>query len=131
EPADWPMYNCDVTGTRHNIGERVLGKDNVARLEENWRFPARGSWEFVGVIHATPVVVNGHVYFGTATLPAFYKLSPDGTVKWSYPKRGNLVRNGHGTDAAASGGIMGSALVTADGVYFADLGGFIYALDRQ
>jgi glucose dehydrogenase len=129
--ADWPMYNYDVIGTRHNVGERSLGKDNVARLEEKWRFPAKGSWEFVGVIHATPVVVNGCVYFGTATLPRFYKLAPNGQVKWSYPKSGQLVRTGQAGDVATTGGIMGSALVTADAVYFTDLGGYVYALDRQ
>ena len=37
-----------------------------------------------GSIHATPIVVNGYVYFGTATDPTFYKLTPDGKVRWSY-----------------------------------------------
>ena len=27
---------------------------------------------------------DGYVYFGTATDPTFYKLAPDGTVRWSY-----------------------------------------------
>src|SRR5262249_33555430 len=76
DASDWLMYNYDLRGTRHNTGERTLGKDNVARLEEKWRFPPKDSGEKVGVIHATPVVVNGHVYFGTATLPAVYKVGP-------------------------------------------------------
>ena len=38
----------------------------------------------IGVIHATPVVVNGYVYFGTVNKAAFYKLTPDGQVKWSF-----------------------------------------------
>ena len=38
----------------------------------------------IGVIHATPVVVNGYVYFGTVNKAAFYKLTPDGKVKWSF-----------------------------------------------
>src|SRR5687767_7786077 len=85
DPNDWPMYNGDVLGTRHNAAEQTLDKSNVGRLEEKWRFPAKGSDQEVGVIHATPVVVNGYVYFGTATMePTFYKLAPDGTVRWSY-----------------------------------------------
>ena len=40
--------------------------------------------ETIGVVHATPTVVAGEVYFGTATFPAFYKLAPDGTLRWVY-----------------------------------------------
>jgi len=40
--------------------------------------PAKGANESIGVIHATPTVVNGYVYFGTSTFPAFYKLKPNG-----------------------------------------------------
>src|SRR6516164_19388 len=81
---DWPMYNHDVLGTRHNPGETAIDKSNVGRLEEKWRFPAKGSTLEIGVIHATPIVVDGYVYFGTATDPAFYKLAPDGTLRWTY-----------------------------------------------
>ena len=83
-PKDWPMYNRDVLGTRHNRGETAIDRSNAGRLEEKWRFPAKGSDLEIGVIHATPVVVDGYVYFGTATDPTFYKLTPDGKVRWSY-----------------------------------------------
>src|SRR5438309_697266 len=83
---DWPMYNHDVLGTRHNPAERAISKGNAGQLEEKWRFPAKGSEELVGVIHATPIVVDGYVYFGTATDPTFYKLTPDGKVRWSYQR---------------------------------------------
>src|SRR6478736_320964 len=66
DPNDWPMYNRDVLGTRHNPAEKSLGKDNVGQLAEKWRFPPADSKESVGVVHAT-VVVNGHSYFGTET----------------------------------------------------------------
>ena len=84
DAKDWPMYNADSLGTRHNRGETAIDKTNAARLEEKWRFPAKGSETEIGVIHATPIVVNGYVYFGTATDPAFYKLTPEGKVRWSY-----------------------------------------------
>jgi glucose dehydrogenase len=133
DPNDWPTYNHDVLGTRHNAAERALGRDNVARLEEKWRFPAKGAKETIGAIQATPVVVNGCVYFGTANRPRFYKLAPDGRLKWVYPRDRELTRTAQqGLVAPAfAGGIFGSASVTADGVYFADLGGFVYALDPQ
>ena len=132
DDADWPMYNRDVLGTRHNPAETAIGPANAGQLEEKWRFPARGSGLEIGVIHATPTVVNGYVYFGTATDPAFYKLTPDGKVRWSYRRNKPPVPTAVGKTRfqPAADGIMSSALVTDDTVYFADLGGWIYALDR-
>lgn len=130
--GDWPMYNHDILGTRHNPAETSLSPSTVRNLEEKWRFPARESNEEIGVVHATPVVVNGYVYFGTTTDPTFYKLTPNGKVRWSYRRPG--IRGGQAVGTtrfqASLDGIIGSALVTDDTVYFADLGGWIYALDR-
>ena len=71
-------------GTRHNPDETAIYPGNAAQLEEKWRFPAKGSDAEIGVVHATPTVVNGSVYFGTATDPTLYKLAPDGKLCWSY-----------------------------------------------
>src|SRR5207247_1946160 len=79
DPNDWPTYNRDFLGTRHNRGEKSLGRESVGQLVEKWRFPSADSSQKIGVVHAT-VVVNGHVYFGTETTPTFYKLTPDGKV---------------------------------------------------
>src|SRR5262245_55411782 len=140
DAKDWPMYNRDVLGTRHNRGETAIDRSNVGRLEEKWRFPARGSDLEIGVIHATPAVVNGYVYFGTASDPTFYKLTPDGKVKWSYrnpvlgpakpaPKPDDEVAR-RARFQPSRNGIIASALVTKDAVYFGDIGGWFYALDR-
>src|SRR5688500_15410198 len=64
-PADWPIYNHDLAGWRFNPVERTLGPANVGKLVEKWRFPAVDSKETIGVVHATPAVVAGEVYFGT------------------------------------------------------------------
>lgn len=126
-PGDWPTYNCDVQGWRHNAGETSLSRANVGRLQEKWRFPPQGTDFQIGAIHATPVVVNGCVYFGTANEPAFYKLDPAGRLLWScrLAKRGSSARDGAGI------GVFGSALVTEDAVFFATLAGFVYALERE
>ena len=84
-PADWATYNYDVTGTRYNVREKSLSPENIGQLEQKWQFPAEGDDRTVGVIHATPSVVDGYVYFGTATYPTFYSSRPDGKVRWSYP----------------------------------------------
>ncbi len=127
DPNDWPMYNRDVLGTRYNPAEKSLSVANVGNLVEKWRFPPDGSKEIVGVVHAT-LVVNGYVYFGTETTPTFYKLRPDGKVKWTYkPKPRPPIAVAFGLPTA---GFLNAALVTNDTVYVGDLGGTIYALDR-
>jgi polyvinyl alcohol dehydrogenase (cytochrome) len=144
DAKDWPMYNYDVLGSRYNRGEKAIGRDNAGRLEEKWRFPAKGSGQEIGAIHATPVVVDGYVYFGTASaMPTFYKLTPDGKVRWSYrnpefgrgPAQPQAGREDKDTQSVhlrlpTDGGVFGSALVSEDTVFFVDQEGWIYGLDR-
>src|SRR5687768_2483881 len=49
DAGDWPMYNRDVRGWRHNSAERTINPSNAARIEEKWRFPAADSGEEIGV----------------------------------------------------------------------------------
>ncbi len=144
DAKDWPMYNYDILGSRYNRGEKTIGRDNAGRLEEKWRFPAKGSGQEIGAIHATPVIVGGYVYFGTtAVTPTFYKLTPDGKVRWSYrnpelgrgpaqPEAGreDKVLQSVRLQLGSDGCVYGSPLVNEDTVFFADLEGWIYALDR-
>jgi polyvinyl alcohol dehydrogenase (cytochrome) len=138
DAKDWSMYNRDVLGTRHNGAETAVDKSNAGRLEEKWRFPAKGADLEIGVIHATPVVVDGYAYFGTATDPAFYKVAPDGKLTWSYrnPARPRPVvqpkdeKSRNARFQQSPEGVLGSALVTKDTVFFGDIGGWFYALDR-
>jgi polyvinyl alcohol dehydrogenase (cytochrome) len=144
DAKDWPTYNHDVLGSRYNQGEKAIGRYNAGRLEAKWRFPAKGSGQEIGAIHATPVIVGGYVYFGTtAATPTFYKLTPDGKVRWSYrnpefgrepaqPEAGreDKVIQSVRLQLSSDGAVYGSALVNEDTVFFADLEGWIYALDR-
>jgi glucose dehydrogenase len=128
---DWPMYNRDCIGTRYNAVEKCLSRENVGQLVEKWRFPPPDSDEKIGVVHAT-VVVNGYVYFGTETTPTFYKLTPDGKVKWAYrPSPRPLLARLSVTAGLPTAGFMNAALVTSDTVFVGDMGGSIYALDRM
>lgn len=132
DPQDWPDYNGGPAGWRYNAGETLLSKATVGKLVVKWRFPAKDSNLKIGAVHATPVIVDGEVYFGTATQPTFYALTPDGKLKWSY--RLPVRETPKGLDVPKeeqSPGVYGSALVTSDTVFFADLGGYLYALDRK
>ena len=140
EPADWSTYNHDLAGWRYNAAEKALSPTTVGKLVEKWRFPAADSKETIGVVHATPTVVGGEVYFGTATFPAFYKLAQDGTLLWVYrnparkevlPPQVGAAITGKLRSAASEAGIFGSALVADGAVYFADTGGWMYCLDSQ
>jgi glucose dehydrogenase len=127
------MYNADNLGTRHNKAEKKLTRANVGMLEEKWRFPAKGSLQVIGVVHGTPVVVNGHVYFGTGTMATVYKLTPDGKVKWSF--KNNQARKlsddkAKGRTGLPDSGFLNSPLVTKDTVYIGDVGGVLFALSR-
>lgn len=140
--GDWPSYNRDVLGWRFNSAEKTLDKKGAANLEEKWRFPPKGADYEIGVVHATPIVVDGFVYFGTASDPAFFALNPDGSLKWAYrnPELAGKkpVPILAPTDPATKltkfqsspSGILGSALVVGDAVYFGDIGGWFYCLDR-
>jgi glucose dehydrogenase len=126
------MYNYDVLGRRFNPAEKTLGRANAGQLEEKWRFPARGSLFPIGAVHATPIVVEGDVYFGTATLATLYRLGSDGKKKWSYqnpesPRDDSREKNRFGVPTS---GFLNSVLVTEEIVYACDVGGFTYALDR-
>jgi polyvinyl alcohol dehydrogenase (cytochrome) len=127
---DWPSYNADNLGTRHNKGEKKLGAATAGKLVEKWKFT--GSFlDPLGAVHGTPVVVNGHVYFGTATFPAVYKLTPSGKLKWKYtPKNPQKDLKKAERAGLPDSGFLNSALVAGDTVYIADVGGMIYALDR-
>jgi polyvinyl alcohol dehydrogenase (cytochrome) len=132
------MYNHNPAGWRYNAAETTLSPANVDKLVEKWRFPPANAQKLIGVVHATPAVVGGEVYFGTATFPAFYKLAPDGTLRWVYrnplrpairPPPDAKSINDKLLTAASDAGIFSSALVADGAVYFADTAGWMYCLD--
>ncbi len=136
--ADWPTYNHDSAGWRFNSAESALSPANLDQLTELWRFPAAGSKTSIGVVHATPAVVAGEVYFGTATFQTFYKLASNGTLLWEYrnpavasvtPPDGDGPITATLRRASSVSGIFGSALVVDGSVYFADTGGWMYCLN--
>ena len=136
EPGDWKQYNYDNSGWRFNHSESQLSAKNVSTLEEKWRFPRRNSGQKIGVVHATPIVVNGFVYFGTTrTDPSFYKLTPSGKLSWKYVIKSVITEEEKDPYVVygatnVSDGVMNSALVDDARVYFGTFGGQLICLNR-
>ncbi|QDV23177.1 outer membrane protein assembly factor BamB family protein [Aureliella helgolandensis] len=136
DPQDWKQYNHGNVGWRFNASEKTLNPTTVSYMVEKWRFPPRNSDTEIGIVHATPIVVNGFVYFGTTrTNPTFYKLTPSGQLCWKYPIESVITAEKqdpyivYGSESAVDG-VLNSALVTDDSVYFGTFGGQLICLDR-
>ena len=132
---DWPTYNQSSNGWRFNSAERFLSPQNISKLSLKWRFPKKGVSQKIGMVCATPSVVNGYVYFGTATFPAFYKLKPNGDLAWKFQlgSEDEKIRfqEMESQGLIPRGGVYSSALVTKDSVYFGSVKGTAYCLDRK
>ena len=136
DAKDWKQYNYDNTGWRFNASEVTLSPANADRLEQKWKFPVDGSDQKIGIVHATPIIVNGFVYFGTTrTNPSFYKLSPSGKLVWEYRIESVITAEEqdpyivYGAEHV-SDGVMNAALVDGDRVYFGTFGGQVICLNR-
>src|SRR6202021_696542 len=77
---DWPSYNGDYTGRRYS-GLSQITPQNAGQLQAQWVFHARTP----GVLEATPVVVNGIMYF-TGSNDAFALNAQTGEVLWHYSR---------------------------------------------
>jgi glucose dehydrogenase len=104
QPADWRTCNHSFKGWRYNPAENHLAPDKVANLQLKWQFPSKGSKEVVEAINST----------------------------YEPGDRGRLAYRQHQTTQGLvpRDGIYSSALVTRDSVYFADVAGVAYCLDR-
>src|SRR5690348_8047336 len=87
--ADWPMYNRDLAGTRFSPLTQINTR-NVANLKLAWSYSLKGS----NASEATPIVVNGVMYFPVAT--RVVALEPEtGKELWRYElKTGSPSRRG-------------------------------------
>jgi polyvinyl alcohol dehydrogenase (cytochrome) len=109
DDRDWPMFNHDVRGTRHNAREDKLDRTSVGKLHIKWSFPTSG------VVNGTPVVRGDRVYAGDGT-GMFYALDRHGKLRWK---------------TQLGGIITATALIIGDVVVIGDLSGNLYGLDQH
>src|ERR1700678_2275069 len=77
---NWPTYNGDYTGRRFSSLTQITPQ-NAAHLQAQWVFHTKTP----GVLEATPVVVNGIMYF-TGSNDAFALNAQSGEVLWHYSR---------------------------------------------
>jgi polyvinyl alcohol dehydrogenase (cytochrome) len=119
--GDWPTWQGDLTGSRHNAAEHRITAGNVGRLQLKWAFayPKTGS-----VAKSQPAVVGGTVYFGGPD-GRFYALDArTGATQWTFALAS--------VDPAAGEAVVLDGPAVARGkVYFGDSRGYVYALDQR
>ena len=109
--GEWPFYSGTLDGHREQLEEKSIATGNVSELGVAWRTAAPDG----GLIHSTPVVVDGCVYTGT-DLGNVYALNADtGKVAWTQA----LAEGGQGSTQFEGAGIVGSPAVAGGLVYVA------------
>lgn len=107
--GEWPFYSGTLDGHREQLEEKSIKTSNVSGLGVAWRTRMPDG----GVIHSTPVAVEGCVYTAT-DLGNVYALNADtGKVLWSQ----ELGEGSQGSSTFEGAGIVGSPAV-ADGLVY-------------
>ena len=135
--GDWPAYGRDRGGERFSPLAQV-NRTNVAALAVAWRFStgeagpgyetgSRTSFE------ATPLVVNGMMYFSTALGRVFALDAASGAERWRFnPGVARVAKFGDFTSRGVSYWVDGSAPRGARGatrIFVATIDGRLIALD--
>jgi polyvinyl alcohol dehydrogenase (cytochrome) len=106
--GEWPFYSGTLDGHREQLEETSIDTGNVSGLGTAWKTsPPDG-----GIIHSTPVVVDGCVYTGTDRGNVFALNADTGKVVWSRALAGS-----EGSSTFEGAGIVGSPAV-ADGLVY-------------
>jgi outer membrane protein assembly factor BamB len=74
--GEWPVFGKEVSASRFQDAEHVIGPDNVGRLQPVWVLPADGTFE------SSPVIAGGCVYIGTQSGHVFALNADHGQLVW-------------------------------------------------
>ncbi|MER5263918.1 PQQ-binding-like beta-propeller repeat protein [Actinosynnema sp. NPDC002837] len=123
--GDWPTWQKDLKGSRHNAAEWRITPRNVDRLELKWAFayPASGT---PFPVRSQPAVVDGTVYFGGPDGRFRARDARTGADRWTFDLGG--VEPGAKPRPAIP---WDGPSVAGGKVYFGDIRGFVYALDQR
>lgn len=131
---NWPTHGADLANTRAGVSEKVIGRDNVARLEPAWRIDGLDG------VSTAPIVSNGVLYIGDWRGKVHAINADSGAKIWETTVSPDLVgdtsvKGGEsaGMELALSAGfpVAGAVAVDESSVYAGDLNGMVHALDRN
>ena len=97
DPADWPVYNRDLAGTRYSPLTDI-DVDNVASLEPIWSYPLvphPSTESLTGGYQFTPLVIDGRMYVAGADHVAALDAAT-GDELWRFAMRNGLVPSRRG-----------------------------------
>lgn len=120
--GDWPTWQGDTVGSRHNAAEHRITARNVSKLKLRWAFayPKTGA-----LAKSQPAVVDGSIFFGGPD-GKFYALDArTGAGRWTF----ELASVDPGSAATAV--VLDGPAVARGKVYFGDSRGYVYALDQR
>ena len=121
ERGDWPTWQGDTAGSRHNPAEHRITPTNAGRLKLKWAF-AYPKTDLP--VKSQPAVVGNSIFFGGPD-GMFYALDArTGKTKWTFALTS--------VDPEAGGAIVLDGPAVARGkVFFGDSRGYVYALDQR
>ncbi|MDP9793385.1 polyvinyl alcohol dehydrogenase (cytochrome) [Catenuloplanes nepalensis] len=121
DSGDWPTWQGDLRGSRHNPDERRITPATAGKLKLKWAFAYPDS-EMPA--KSQPAVVDGVIYFGGPD-GVFYALDArTGATRWTFAT--SSVDPGAGV-----GFVLGGPTVAAGAVFFGDSRGYVYGLDAR
>jgi alcohol dehydrogenase (cytochrome c) len=82
EPQNWLQYSGDYNGQRYSLLDKITPQ-NVKNMEIKWIFQARSLEKF----EATPLIVDGIMYFTEAPNHAYAVDAKTGRIFWDYEYR--------------------------------------------
>ena len=127
-PGDWAMIAFDIHNTRFNSYEKIVGPDNVAKLQVKWSFESAA-----GLIQSTPIAVGESVYFGAYDGHFYSVAAQTGKLKW----KNNMwdLKPGEPTPSLrppnTSGEMRGSAFYENGRIYFGSGTAKVHCLDAS
>ena len=107
--GEWHFYSGTLDGHREQLSESTITAENASQLAVAWQQPTPDG----GVIHSTPIVVDGCVFFGTDLGNVFALNADTGEAVWTQA----LGEGGGGSSTFTGAGIVGSPAVVDGLVY--------------
>ena len=118
--GEWRTYGHDLSNTRHQDREKLIGAQTVGELELAWKYKADGA-----AFNNTPIVADGCLYLASTDGVVTARNADSGTEVWRTPLDAN--------PPAFGGGLVATPAIDAGRLFVIvnKLGGpYLQALDQ-